>query len=184
MSRSKKILFLPLFFYLVFAIGQDYTPANISILFSPKNGIAENLCKILNKEQNEVLILASKFSGDILENCLINIQKHGRRVRLVLDSKFITSDSGKLKRLLKSGVCVYSDSMHNTSHNKVVVAGNDFVFTGSYNFTDDSEYNNAENGIFIRSNEINKIYKTEFLNHLNHSSLVKSKFMTSDQCSK
>lgn len=182
MNQSKSIILFLLFIYSEFTIGQEYIPVNISILFSPKNGVAENLCKILIKEQGEVLILASKFSSNMLESCLTNIQKHGRRVRLVLDSKFVTSNSGKLKRLLKSGVCVYSDSMHNTAHNKVVVAGNDFVFSGSYNFTDDSEYSNAENGIFIRSNEVNRIYKSEFFNHSNHSVLVNSKFTMLDQC--
>lgn len=182
MSRNDLLIFIASFFLVVRAAAQDYSSANIAIGFSPNGSISSVICKSITAERGDIFILTSKFSSKALENCLLDIQSPSRKIYIIVDSKFIEENFQKLKVLSKSGVCIYSDSVHHTAHNKVIISGNDFVFSGSYNFTDDSEYKNSENGIFIRSRDVYKKFTDEFHAHLKHSVLVKSKKFTPEQC--
>lgn len=182
----KGIRFIPLGFALLFTslvMGQSFTTADVAVSFSSDGSIADEICKSIVKTQGDVLILGSKFSNKSLEKCIVRIQQSGRVVRLILDSKFLLTNSAKIMRLAKSKVCIYSDSNHNAAHNKVIVFGDNLVFSGSYNFTAESDKFNAENGIFIKSTEINRAYKNEFYKHLKHSGLINSKFAPPDHCS-
>lgn len=180
--RSDFLIFSASLLFVVNVFAQDYSNANVAIGFSPNGSIASDICKSIKAERGDIFIMASKFSSKVLEKCLLDVQSPSRKINIIVDSKFIGQNLIKLKALSKSGVCIYSDSTHNTAHNKVIISGNDFVFSGSYNFTDDSEYKNSENGIFIRSREINKKFMDEFQLHLKHSVLVNSKKFTSEQC--
>lgn len=182
MKKYKLLIYIC--FFSSSLMANEYYNANVVIKFTPEDRVSDYLCGVISQSHGDVLLMGSKFTSKAFSDCLINIKKQGRHVRLVLDSKFINNNISKLTRMLKSGICVYSDSMHNTAHNKFIISGNDFVFSGSYNFSDDSEYKNAENGVFIRSFEINQTYTTEFFKHLNHSILLESNFGKSDQCSK
>lgn len=184
MNKTSSIVVIITTFFIPVVMSQTYIAADVAIKFTSDGTLAKNLCESIVVEQGDVLILASKFSSKMLEQCLIDINKSGRRIFLILDSKFVFSRPAKVSALSKAGVCVYSDFDHNTAHNKVVISGNKFVFTGSYNFTDDSEHLNSENGVFIRSSEVNEIYRREFAKHLKHSSLIPSKYLAGDQCSK
>lgn len=182
MSRNNLLIFCVTFLFVLKVGAQDYNSASVAIEFSQNGSIASDICKTVTAERGDIFIMASKFSSKALENCLLDIQSPSRKINIIVDAKFIDSNLPKLKTLSKSGVCIYSDSVHHTAHNKVIISGNDFVFSGSYNFTDDSEYKNSENGIFIRSRDVYKKFTDEFHAHLKHSVLVKSKKFTPEQC--
>ncbi len=160
----------------------DYYRANVAAAFSKTTNINRDLCNAISSETGNIYIMASKFSSNVLKNCIVNLIATDRRVFLLIDSKYFDKNSKAIRTLSSSEICVYVDSIHNTFHNKVILAGTDFVFTGSYNFSDEAEYQNAENAVFIRSPEIYKAYKHEFSKHLYHSAMLKIKNALSEKC--
>lgn len=170
-------------FFPFHARSQTYENASIAVRFSPNGGVAKQICKLLEAEPGNIFILASKFSNKLLEDCLIRIKQSGRDVRLVVDSKFANERPKGLSKLDKFGICVYSDDKHNTAHNKIIVAGNDLIISGSYNFNDDSENLNSENTLFIKSQNLHTIFSVEFYKHVKHSIYTFSSASHENRCS-
>ncbi len=63
----------------------------------------------------------------------------------------------------------YIDSKHTMANNKIMIIDKTTVITGSFNFTNASEQNNAENLLIIKSKELAKVYLDNWDKHKEHS---------------
>lgn len=126
---------------------------------------------------------AAKYSIDMCINILtldeivselINAHWRGVSVRVIYDDKNGNEDT---QRLADEGVPVINDAFGTNSgdendlmHNKFVIldhrdttsAADDWVWTGSYNFSYNGTYKNAENVVEIQDEAIAKCYTAEF----------------------
>ena len=64
---------------------------------------------------------------------------------------------------------VYYDFMHAIAHNKIIIIDGATVLTGSFNFTDAAEKNNAENLLILHSKKLASRYLENWELHLKHS---------------
>ena len=71
--------------------------------------------------------------------------------------------------LKNSDIELYINKPRGIAHNKTIVIDDNVVITGSYNFTKAAEYNNVENLLIIRSEDINAIYRANFYKCLRYS---------------
>ncbi|MHB9147532.1 MAG: phospholipase D-like domain-containing protein, partial [Candidatus Amoebophilus sp.] len=59
----------------------------------------------------------------------------------------------------ENGIIIFIDKVPGVAHNKVMVIDDKYVLTGSYNWTHNAEYKNAENLLLIYDKHTNRIYR-------------------------
>ncbi|MCU0821553.1 MAG: phospholipase D-like domain-containing protein [Spirochaetes bacterium] len=130
----------------------------------------------INPEKGMIkMISGSKktFYGAFFEISSANIVKEmisahtrGVDIRIVTDSdNFYNS---WIRKLMDAGIPVIPDRRKGLMHNKFAVIDGEFVWTGSYNLTDNCTYRNNNNAILISSSELAEIYLDEFTEMFKH----------------
>jgi len=127
----------------------------------------------INQAKHSIDFCAYSLNLSDVANALVKAKQRGVRVRFIYDDEHQQSAVGRIKSF---GIRVIDDSfgIHNDGtglqHNKFVIFdardtssfSDDWVWTGSYNFTTQATNNNAENAILIQDESLAKIYTMEF----------------------
>jgi phosphatidylserine/phosphatidylglycerophosphate/cardiolipin synthase-like enzyme len=90
----------------------------------------------------------------------IRAQARGVRVRIVSDGQNRKVKGALL--LAKHSVPIVFDTQRGFMHDKFAIVDGRYVWTGSYNITDNCAYHNNNNAIFIDSPDLAAIYDAEF----------------------
>ncbi len=152
--------------------GTDLTLNNTpaKVCFNPGGGCTDKIVRETERATREILVQMFLFTSVSLRNALVNAQKRGVNVEVILDKgEQINQQYKTAKTLSKGGVSVYIDGRHANAHNKIMVIDRETVITGSFNYTYPAESKNAENILIIKSGELAKVYADNWLNHRQHS---------------
>ncbi len=142
----------------------------IEALFSPKGGCQEAVVRELKKARREILVQAYSFTADALSLALVEAKKRGVHLDIVLDKSNEVEKYSDLRIFLDQGLAPLIDSHHAIAHNKVIIIDQKVLITGSYNFTNQAETENAENLVILKGHpELVRQYRQNFLTHKAHS---------------
>src|SRR5262249_9678915 len=126
--------------------------------------------KELQKARREVLVQAYSFTADPITYALVDAKKRGVHVDIVLDRSNEQEGYSDLHIFLEHGLAPLIDHSHAIAHNKVMIIDQKVLVTGSYNFTNQAENENAENLLIIKGNpDLLHAYRQNFLTHKGHS---------------
>lgn len=141
-------------------------PTTMEVHFSPNGGCTDMIVKRV-AQGKKVRVLAYTFTSAPIIQQLIASKNAGVDVRVVLDR----SDAGTsgLQQLQAASVPVKLDKMHVIAHNKVVVIDDQWVLTGSFNFTYAAEHQNAENCLAINNKALAALYAANWDLHNGHA---------------
>jgi phosphatidylserine/phosphatidylglycerophosphate/cardiolipin synthase-like enzyme len=95
--------------------------------------------------------------------------ERGVKVDVVLDKKQGTDKNSQATFLSNAGIRVLIDSKHGKAHDKIIIVDEETVITGSYNFTNACEKDNAENLLVIHDKNLAKRYIKNWNFHAQHS---------------
>lgn len=153
------------------AASAESPPAcpSIEIYFSPNGGCTDAIVKNLNAAQTSVLVQAYWFSSEPIAKALVAAHKRSVKVEVILDRSRTEMDNTQADVLIDNGVPVSIDNQHVTAHNKLIIVDGQVVITGSFNFTEQSEDDNAENLLVIRDKAIAAKYTANWKAHAEHS---------------
>ena len=141
----------------------------INSFFSPKGGCQEAIVKEINKARREILVMAYSFTADPLTFALVEAKKRGVHVEILLDKSNEIERYSDLRIFLEHGLDPKIDHDHAIAQNKIMVIDRRTVVTGSYNFTNQAEHENAENLLVIKGHpELTKWYCDNFHKHQAH----------------
>jgi phosphatidylserine/phosphatidylglycerophosphate/cardiolipin synthase-like enzyme len=149
-----------LIYYLESGRTSDKTP-DISALFSPGGGISRQIIREIDNAQSSVDVAVYSFTGRDIAKSLLNAQKRGVNVRIILDG-------GRAKNSTSSYILFRQNNMNQklvepTMHNKFAIIDEKLLITGSYNWTVSAEKRNFENILSIRNSPaVVKQYKAQF----------------------
>ena len=106
--------------------------------------------------------LSSYLTGSIqITVKLIEAQRRGVSVKVVLDQSQRTALGSIAKFLKRSGIPVRFNRHYKIQHNKYMIFDEKHVECGSFNYTKSAEKNNAENAIIIKDQpELASVYAT------------------------
>lgn len=153
----------------IFARKLGYLPA-VAAHFSPKGGCHDAILRELKAARREVLVQAYSFTADPLTFALVNAKKQGITVEIVLDKSNEVERYSDLHILLEQGMEVKIDHDHAIAHNKIIIIDKTTLITGSFNFTNQAEHENAENLLIIKGHpELINQYRESFFKHREHS---------------
>jgi phosphatidylserine/phosphatidylglycerophosphate/cardiolipin synthase-like enzyme len=158
------------FIHLLRRLGRRFgSIPDMRAFFSPRGGCQDALVQELQKARKEILVQAYSFTADPLTYAFVDAKKRGVTVEILLDRSNEVDRYSDLKILLDQGVHPLIDAEHAIAHNKIVIVDGKVVITGSYNFTNQAEGENAENMIILKGlPELARQYRDNFMKHKAH----------------
>jgi PLD-like domain len=142
----------------------------IQAFFSPKGGCQEAIIRELQKARREILVQAYSFTADPLTMALVEAKKRGVQVDIIFDKSNEVERYSELHVFIEHGLDPHVDHDHAIAHNKIILIDKSVLITGSYNFTNQAEHDNAENMMIIKGHpELVKWYRDNFFKHRGHA---------------
>jgi phosphatidylserine/phosphatidylglycerophosphate/cardiolipin synthase-like enzyme len=159
---------------LVFLLRRAYKffvpPAETEVHFSPKGGCQDAIVKVLQRARKEILVQAYSFTADPITYGLVEAKKRGVHVEILLDRSNEEDAHSDLHILVDNQVTLLIDAKHAIAHNKIMVIDRKVVVTGSFNFTNQAEHENAENLLILTHHQdLVKHYLENYQAHKSHS---------------
>ena len=135
-------------------VSQAYAAdQSIEFAFAPSPQAVQLVQHTIGGAEKNIEVAAYSFTSYRIAGSLIEAQKSGVSVRVLLDKGQSKKDYRIIKRLQKAGIPVRTNHHYAMMHNKYMVIDGKTVETGSFNFTQNAERHTAENVIVIENNE-------------------------------
>jgi len=120
-----------------------------------------HLVDLIDRAQRRVDVAAYQLNLPTVTDALLRAHRRGVQVRLVTDGEY--EDEEMVGRLRRAGVPVtVRPKDGGIMHNKFVVVDDTWVWTGSWNLTENCTYRNNNNAVLITSPHLAADYATEF----------------------
>lgn len=138
--------------------------------FSPSGGVTEAIVKHIGKARREILLQGFTINSRPISEALVAAKSRGVHVEILIDSINEKDPTSDLNFLYDSGLDPQIDDNHGVAHNKIVLLDNKTLITGSFNFTRQSEEENAENILVVEGvSHLIHAYRESYLIHKSHS---------------
>ena len=149
---------------------------DIACYFSPKGGCTEAVVAEINRAQQSILVQAYSFTSTPIAKALVEAQKRGVQITVILDKSNLTGQYSSADFVLHASIATYIDDKHAIAHNKIMLIDGRTIITGSFNFTKQAESSNAENLLVIHDRpELFAQYSANFKQHLDHSQVYQGR---------
>lgn len=142
---------------------------SIEVGFSPDEGAETLVLRVIDSARTDLKVMAYSFSSKSVTAALVRAAKRGVAVSLLADHKrnLVTDRSGKsrnaLETLAEAGVTVRIVSAFKLHHDKVLIADQQTVELGSFNFANSAAHENSENALVNWNNPaLAKVYLAHF----------------------
>lgn len=146
--------------------------SHIQVRFSPDGKCTEFTVKAIQAAKRSILVQAYAFTSPIIVGALINAHKRGVTVKILVDRSQLTARGSKVAQVLAAGIPTAVDKALGIAHNKVMIIDDEYVLTGSFNWTDAAEKRNAENLLLIQDQYINKLYRLNWQKRANKATFI------------
>lgn len=123
----------------------------------------------IERAKEKVFVHIFKFNSEKIAQALIDAQKRGIEVSVMIDGKAARDKRNRARQLSEAGVPTFIDSEHATMHNKITIIDGNRVVTGSYNYTKKADRKNAENILVLTDVALRDRYFENWLAHRAHS---------------
>ena len=141
-----------------------------SICFSPKGGCEALVVKAIRSASHSIRVAAYSFTSRPIAQALMDAYDNGVDVQAVIDAGQETAKSSQAPIVKKYGIPLRYDHVHAIMHDKYLVIDDEAVETGSFNFTNAAENNNAENArVDWCAPALARLYAKDWDKHWGHS---------------
>lgn len=126
-----------------------------------RGGLDEDLVSAIEQAESSVDLAVYDLNLQSVTDALIAAHRDGVRVRAVVESDNV--DEGAVARLERADVPVVRDGRNSgLMHNKFAVIDEQWVWTGSWNLTENGTYRNNNSAVLIASPALAENYTAEF----------------------
>ena len=140
------------------------------MFFTPGDSGFAAIREMVAKASKTIRVSAYHFKSKEVADMLIAAAGRGIDVAAVVDDKNVESKKHQIREAAEGGVRMFIDGTHHTHHHKYIVVDNEWVETGSFNYNDHAEFDNAENLIVVRSPKMAAQYLKNWEEHCAHAS--------------
>lgn len=138
----------------------------IQIGFSPQDKIISNhINKLIDKAEKSIKIGAYLITHNDFSKKLVEAQKRGVDIKIIIDATSASSDFSKVKFLRENGIKVKIENFAGKMHMKTLSIDDKYFISGSMNFTKSGESYNDENTLIIKNTEICNLFN-DYFNYL------------------
>lgn len=132
------------------------------VAFSPDRGATALVIKTIGEAKLSVRVAAYSFTSKPIAEALLNAERHGIDVKVVVDKSNATARYTAATFLANQGVPVRVDYRYAIMHDKFLVVDDETVEEGSFNFTTAAESRNAENVLVLHDANVAAKYGEEW----------------------
>ena len=133
------------------------------MIFSPKGGASKELARLIKAAKTEIMVAAYAFSSKYLGQALSAALKRGIKIRVLLDGDNARKSYSIDEWLAGEGITVqFIEIKRGSLHHKFMLIDAKLLITGSYNFTNESEFRNYEAAIFTNHKGLIQAFTNEF----------------------
>ena len=137
--------------------------AGTRVIFSPRGGTSKELARLIKAAKKEIVAAAYAFSSKYLGQALSAALKRGVKIRILLDGDNARKAYSIDEWLAGEGIVVrFIQIKRGSLHHKFMVIDGKLLITGSYNFTNESEFRNHEAAIFTNHKGLIQSFTAEF----------------------
>ena len=133
--------------------------AAIEVRFSPGGNCTRFVVENIARAQKTILVQAYCFTSRDIAEALIEAHQRGVNVKMLVDRSQVANKHNQVRHVMEKGISVAVDKVPGIAHNKVMIIDDNFVLTGSFNWSQAAETRNAENLLLIKDPKTNEIYK-------------------------
>jgi phosphatidylserine/phosphatidylglycerophosphate/cardiolipin synthase-like enzyme len=146
------------------------TPPSAQAHFSPHGDCTAVIVREIERSRHEVLVLAYSFTARPVAEALVAASRRGVAVEIILDKSNEHEEHTDLPFLLDQGLPPLIDDHHAIAHNKIMLVDRHTLVTGSFNFTNQAEHENAENLVILKGHhDLIDAYRSNFQAHKAHA---------------
>jgi len=173
-KATSGFLAFAIIFFLPFAYCRAADPSPTThVYFSPKGGCTKAITDAIGQAKQSILVQVYSFTSYPIAQALIDAEKRGVKVEVIIDKRRIHERKVKIGLLAKGGVIVYLDGKHAKAHSKIMVIDGKTVITGSFNFSTEAEERNLENLLILDDAALAAEYTSNWQAHQKHSTRYK-----------
>lgn len=133
------------------------------VMFSPKGGASKELVRLIKAARADIAVTAYAFSSKYLGTALSEARKRGVKVRIILDGDIARKAYSIDEWLAGEGIDLrFIDVKGGSLHHKFMIIDGKILMTGSYNFTNESEFRNHEAAVFTNNKALIQSFAAEF----------------------
>lgn len=133
------------------------------VIFSPMGGTSKELARLIKAAKKEIIVAVYAFSSKYLGQALAEALKRSVKIRILLDADNARKSYSIDEWLAGEGIEVRLIEIKRGSlHHKFMLIDGKRLITGSYNFTNESEFRNHEAAIFTNHNGLIQSFTAEF----------------------
>jgi phosphatidylserine/phosphatidylglycerophosphate/cardiolipin synthase-like enzyme len=141
----------------------------IEVYFSPHGGCTNAVVRELDAARDSVLVQAYTFTSSPIAKALVAARGRGVNVQVILDKSQRTGGYSPATFFKDAGIPTFIDDKYAIAHNKVMVIDGRVVLTGSFNFDESAEEDNAENLLVLHDAATAAKYAANWNAHLAQS---------------
>ncbi len=140
----------------------DIAGVPVENFFEAEGNTRARIIKLIEGAQSSLDVLAFVFTDDDIASAIVARHRAGVPVRIVVETRNVTSDGSDVTAFQKAGIDILPDGNPYMMHHKVIIIDNAVVITGSYNFSRNAADYNDENVLILHSTAIAAQYAEEF----------------------
>lgn len=134
--------------------------SKVGVLEDNEENIDQKLIEKLKTAKTSIDCALYDLDSDTIANAFIDAKKRGVTVRIVTDTDYTNKPS--MLKVKDAGIPVVDDNRSAIMHDKFIIIDGTYVWTGSFNTTDNDAGKNNNNAILIKSTDLADNYDTEF----------------------
>ena len=118
--------------------------------FSAQDGIEWVIKREIDAAAKRIDVAVYTFTSRPLAQALVDAQKRGVRVRVILDPSNASGSYSKAAYLTKTGIEIRTEKGAGLMHHKFALVDDSIIITGSFNWTASAETDNSENILLLK----------------------------------
>lgn len=125
---------------------------SVQVGFSPEGSAQKLVLETIGSAKQSIQMMAYAFQAPDITQALVDAQKRGVEVRIVVDKKRNQGKASKaaMDFVTRNGVALRTNDHYHIHHDKVIIVDGSTVETGSFNFAPSAEKLNSENVVVMR----------------------------------
>lgn len=133
----------------------------IKVYFPSVDNCTDQIVQLIDRANSTLKIAIYSFTLEPIANAIIRANDRGVNIKIIIEPTQDTqySVSG---RLISNGIQVFEDHGSGIMHDKVMIVDSTYVVTGSFNWSNNAQDNNAENLLIIRNQSVVRAYEDEW----------------------
>ena len=171
MTQKTKNLLLYIIIVPILLVGcihpttQHKTPTitpSVQVYFTPGTACENNIITHIN-QANKIDIAVYSITNPQIGNAIINAHNRGIPVRIITDRTQSKGKKSMIADFINAGIPLRTNKKHKIEHNKFAIFDNNYIVSGSYNWTTNASKHNSENCIFFHQPDQEFTIRFEYL---------------------